>query len=138
MTAQSRWRVYGNVVCTAVALLLLVALPRISVAGDSVALVTDLQGMATLQRDGTSSACSILLALRAGDQIDVSEGSTLTVVVYESSRELTITGPAKLTLSDGDVTASSGQVSTARQLSAPCSQDDSRGIWRPEQRIGEV
>ncbi|MFT6046091.1 MAG: hypothetical protein ACI9WC_001796 [Arenicella sp.] len=64
-----------------------------SIAAEPVAIVTDLQGTATIELAGDSNQINILDNFEADSTVVVAEGNALTVVYYESGVEYAYTGP---------------------------------------------
>src|SRR5476651_2862067 len=77
------------------ALVAICALPAVAY-GAGVAMVTDLQGKATLAADGRSRDVTILVELEAGAQVQLAAGATLVALYLDAGDEYVFKGPAAI------------------------------------------
>ena len=87
-----------------------------SISAEPVAIVTDLQGGATIEIAGESSAINILDNFEAQSSVVVGEGNALTVVYYESGVEYAYTGPASFVVGIAQPEAVTGDAAQSKEL----------------------
>lgn len=79
---------------------LLAGLPAIAL-GAGVAMVTDLQGKATVTADGRPRAITILAELEVGAQVQLEAGATLVALYLDAGEEFAFKGPAQIAFKPG-------------------------------------
>jgi hypothetical protein len=93
--------------------LALLTAPLAASDGDSVALITDLQGEARLV-DAKAPALSILSELRSGSALRLAAGARASLIYLESGQEFTLAGPAEVSIGDSAPAAITGAPPSAR------------------------
>src|SRR3954465_14468334 len=82
------------------ALVVSYALPALSAAA-GVAMVTDLQGRASMAGDGRQRDVTILAELEAGAQVQLVAGATLVALYLDAGDEYVFKGPAAIVFKAG-------------------------------------
>ena len=90
--------------------LIVVALCALPAAGfgAGVAMVTDLQGKATMTGDGRTREVTILAELDAGAQVQLAAGATLVALYLDAGDEYAFKGPASIVFKPGQPDVTSG------------------------------
>lgn len=74
----------------------------------AVAMVTDLQGKATMAADGRAREVTILAELNAGAQVQLAAGATLTALYLDAGDEYVFKGPASIVFKAAQPDVTSG------------------------------
>ena len=98
-------------ICVLVAAL--VALPLSTIAA-SVAMVTDLQGKATVTDAGRSFEATIYAEIESGAQVQLQTGGVLTALYLEGGNEFVFKGPAQIVFRPGQPEVISGSAPAKR------------------------
>jgi len=85
-------------------------------AREAIAMVTDLTGKASITTDGDKKACEILMSLYAGDEINVVEGSKLTIVYFNSAKEYIFSGNTLISVKSEGPKNNRGSKAETREL----------------------
>lgn len=87
-------------------------------AAESVAMITDLTGRATLRSGGAPAPAELLSYLAAGTELKLEAGALATVTFFAKPLEVTLTGPAQATIAKDGATMQSGPSPRIRTLGA--------------------
>lgn len=87
-------------------------------AAESVAMITDLTGRATLRSDGGPAPAELLAYLAAGAELKLEAGARVTVTFFAKPLEVTLTGPAQASIVKDGATMLSGPPPRIRTLGA--------------------
>lgn len=87
-------------------------------AAESVAMITDLTGRATLRSGGIPAPAELLAYLAAGVELKLEAGARVTVTFFAKPIEVTITGPAQASIAKDGATMLSGPPPRIRTLGA--------------------
>ncbi len=87
-------------------------------AAESVAMITDLTGRATLRSGGASAPAELLAYLAAGTELKLEAGARVTVTFFSKPLEVTLTGPAQASIAKDGATMQSGPPPRIRTLGA--------------------
>ena len=83
---------------------------------EAVAMITDLQGQATLSNDSSSMPAEILNSLYPGNKLSLEKNTKLAVAYYSTGREYAFTGPATIELGDEEPDLLNGTAASSREL----------------------
>jgi hypothetical protein len=87
-----------------------------SITAEPVAIVTDLQGSATIELSGELTEVNILDNFEAQSSVVLGEGNALTVVYYDSGVEYAYTGPVSFLVGSAEPEVLSGQAGQSKEL----------------------
>ncbi len=87
-----------------------------AIAGETVAVITDLQGEATIDVDGSPGPAEILANLSSGVELQLQDNAKLTLVYFKSGKEYVYTGPASIRIDTGQPKTMSGAKGKSREL----------------------
>ncbi len=94
--------------------------------GAGFAMVTDLQGKATVTTDGRPRPVTILSDLESGAQVQLEAGATLVVLYLEAGEEFVFKGPAHIAFTPGQPEVVTGAKAERRSLALGKSGKDIR------------
>ncbi len=83
---------------------------------EAVAMITDLQGQATLSNDLSSMPAEILNSLYPGNKLSLEKNTKLAMAYYSTGREYAFTGPATIELGDEEPDLLNGKAASSREL----------------------
>ncbi|MES9956635.1 MAG: hypothetical protein ABW086_06255 [Sedimenticola sp.] len=95
--------------------LLITLMPQVVAA--SVAMIVDLMGTTTLERDGQQQSANLLDYLQTGDKLTLAKQSSLTLVYLKSAREYRYQGDARLIIGPEAPQQEVGAPAQSRELS---------------------
>jgi len=96
---------------------LMTLLPMAQANGDEgVAMITDLSGKGSIERQGKSLSGEILAYLMPGDTVESKAGSKLTLVYFASSAEYSFSGPVRVRIDSDKPSVIKGSGAQPRQL----------------------
>ena len=113
-------------------LLISVAFAVNAQASINVAMIADIEGPATIMLAGNTEPADILLELPTGAQLNLEDGSTLTLFFFASSEEYTYVGPGEILIEQQQPKLLSGKAANTRNLNmtklAGIAAEDESGI----------
>jgi len=97
----------------------------------TVAMIADIEGTATIAKDGNTQPAEILLEFVTGSEITLQADTTLTLFFFASSEEYVFDGPAGIIIGKQKPEQKSGKAASARNLNMTklvdiASQDEDR------------
>ena len=105
-------------------------IPALALAADPLGMVIDVQGNATLGKNRVE----MLSYLNAGNEIQLSQGASMTVTWYAGSKELKFAGPARLLVEPGGIKVAQGKAAQERSVA-----DEKVAATRtPPKRLGQA
>ena len=94
----------------------LFSLSGIAHAAEPVAMVTDAKGGIFRLLDGKQEALSLLSYMESGQSVNLESGAKISITFFTKPQELTLTGPAKLTIEADGVKVAEGKPAQTRKL----------------------
>jgi hypothetical protein len=88
-----------------------------ALAAEPLGMVIDVQGNATLNDGGKTARLDMLAYLNAQNEIQLSQGASMTATWYAGSKELKFSGPARLKVEPAGIKVVQGGAAQERKLS---------------------
>jgi hypothetical protein len=95
---------------------LMLSASTLALAAEPLGMVIDVQGNATLNSGGKSSRLDMLSYLNAQNEIQLSQGASMTVTWYAGSKELKFSGPARLKVEPAGIKVMQGGAAQERSV----------------------
>jgi hypothetical protein len=107
MKSASQSIVFNSACLKALVLTAMIMLPAAAQSG-GIAMITDLQGKATMSAEGRARDVTILAEVDAGTQVQLAAGATLVVLYLDAGEEYVLKGPATIVFKSTQPDVTSG------------------------------